>query len=67
MQINDIELHAQGASTFTDDIPLPQGTLHAFPVVSTIAHGKILAIDTRCRTGLSRRRADFIGPGYSRD
>ncbi len=46
MQINDIELHAQGASTFTDDIPLPQGTLHAFPVVSTIAHGKILAIDT---------------------
>ena len=35
MQINDIELHAQGASTFTDDIPLPQGTLHAFPIVST--------------------------------
>lgn len=47
MQVNDIELHAQGLSTFTDDIPLPQGTLHAFPVVSTIAHGKILAIDTR--------------------
>lgn len=44
MQINDTELHAQGASTFNDDIPLPQGTLHAFPVVSTIAHGKILAI-----------------------
>ena len=46
MQINDTELHAQGTSTFTDDIPLPQGTLHAFPVVSTIAHGRILAIDT---------------------
>jgi xanthine dehydrogenase large subunit len=45
MQFNDIELHAQGTSTFTDDIPLPQGTLHAFPVVSTIAHGKILTID----------------------
>ena len=44
MQIDDIGLHAQGASTFTDDIPLPQGTLHAFPVVSPIAHGKILAI-----------------------
>ncbi len=46
MQINDTELHAQGASTFTGDMPLPQGTLHAFPVVSTIAHGKIVAIDT---------------------
>ncbi len=46
MQVNDIELHAQGTSTFTDDISLQHGTLHAFPVVSTIAHGKILAIDT---------------------
>ena len=45
MQINDIELHAQGASTFTDDIPTPLGTLHAFPVVSAIAHGRILAVE----------------------
>jgi len=44
MPINDSELHAQGASTFTDDIPEPLGTLHAFPVVSAIAHGKILAL-----------------------
>ncbi|TAN66420.1 MAG: xanthine dehydrogenase [Methylobacter sp.] len=44
MQVNDSELHAQGASTFTDDIPTPQGTLHAFPVVSTVAHGRILNI-----------------------
>ena len=44
MPINDSELHAQGASTFTDDIPMPPGTLHAFPVVSTIAHGQILAV-----------------------
>ena len=44
MPINDSELHAQGASTFTDDIPMPQGTLHAFPVISTIAHGQILAV-----------------------
>jgi xanthine dehydrogenase large subunit len=46
MLVNDSELHAQGASIFTDDIPLMQGTLHAFPVVSTIAHGRILAVDT---------------------
>ena len=45
MAINDNALHAQGASTFTDDIPMPEGTLHAFPVVSTVAHGRILSIN----------------------
>ncbi|WP_431064960.1 molybdopterin cofactor-binding domain-containing protein [Methylotuvimicrobium sp.] len=45
MHDNDLELHAQGRSTFVDDIAPPVGLLHAFPVVSTIAHGLIASID----------------------
>ena len=41
MQLNENELHALGASTFVDDITLPDDVLYAFPVVSEIAHGTI--------------------------
>ncbi|MEO7886405.1 MAG: molybdopterin cofactor-binding domain-containing protein, partial [Polaromonas sp.] len=34
-----------GAATYVDDIPEIRGTLHAAPILSTIAHGKLLAID----------------------
>ncbi|WP_374089134.1 xanthine dehydrogenase molybdopterin binding subunit [Methylomicrobium lacus] len=46
MNLRDVELHAQGASQFTDDLLLPEGSLAVFPVVSTIAHGMIERIDT---------------------
>ncbi|MCL7421887.1 MAG: molybdopterin-dependent oxidoreductase [Methylobacter sp.] len=45
MHANDTDLHAQGASTFIDDMPEPAGLLHACPVVSGIAHGLIESID----------------------
>ena len=45
MPANDSELHAQGTSTFVDDITLTADTLHAYPVVATIAHGTITRID----------------------
>jgi xanthine dehydrogenase large subunit len=44
MHANDTDLHAQGTSTFIDDMPEPAGLLHACPVVSGIAHGLIESI-----------------------
>ncbi|MEP6771806.1 MAG: xanthine dehydrogenase molybdopterin binding subunit [Polaromonas sp.] len=34
-----------GAATYVDDIPEIRGTLHAAPILSTIAHGKLLGVD----------------------
>lgn len=35
-----------GAATYVDDIPEVRGTLHAAPILSTVAHGRLLGIDT---------------------
>ena len=34
-----------GAATFIDDMPEVRGTLHAAPILSTVAHGKLLGVD----------------------
>ncbi|RYX89660.1 MAG: xanthine dehydrogenase molybdopterin binding subunit [Comamonadaceae bacterium] len=36
-----------GAATYIDDIPEVRGTLHAAPVLSPIAHGRLKGVDTR--------------------
>ncbi|MEO8015837.1 MAG: molybdopterin cofactor-binding domain-containing protein, partial [Polaromonas sp.] len=36
----------QGAATYVDDIPEIKGTLHAAPILSTVAHGRLLGVDT---------------------
>ena len=36
--------HVAGAATYVDDIAEVKGTLHAAPVLSSVAHGRILAI-----------------------
>lgn len=36
-----------GAATYLDDIPEVRGTLHAAPILSTVAHGRLRAIDSR--------------------
>ncbi len=36
-----------GAATYVDDIPEIKGTLHAAPVLSTVAHGRLRGVDTR--------------------
>lgn len=41
----DAELHALGLSQFVDDLPLPQGTLFAQPVLAPVAHADLEAID----------------------
>jgi xanthine dehydrogenase large subunit len=35
-----------GAATYVDDIPEVKGTLHAAPILSTVAHGRLRGIDT---------------------
>ncbi|HSW17866.1 MAG TPA: xanthine dehydrogenase molybdopterin binding subunit [Ramlibacter sp.] len=34
-----------GAATYVDDIPEARGTLHAAPILSTVAHGKLRGVD----------------------
>ncbi len=36
-----------GAATYVDDIPEVRGTLYAAPILSTVAHGKLLGVDSR--------------------
>ena len=40
-----------GAATYVDDIPELKGTLYAAPIMSTVAHGKLLDID--CQAALA--------------
>lgn len=39
--------HVMGTATYVDDIPEVRGTLHAAPILSTVAHGKLLGVDAR--------------------
>ena len=34
-----------GAATYVDDMPEVRGTLHAAPILSTVAHGRLLGVD----------------------
>jgi len=45
MKHDDALLHLRGAARYVRDIPVPQGTLHAAPVPSPVAHGKIRRLD----------------------
>src|SRR5258706_13282323 len=38
-------LHVSGTANYTDDIPLPDNTLHVALGMSTIAHGRIKSMD----------------------
>jgi xanthine dehydrogenase large subunit len=35
-----------GSATYIDDMPEIKGTLHAAPIMSNVAHGKLLGVDT---------------------
>jgi xanthine dehydrogenase large subunit len=47
-----------GGATYVDDIPEVRGTLHAAPILSTVAHGKLLGVDTARRWPCRRARRD---------
>jgi xanthine dehydrogenase large subunit len=38
-------LHVQGLASYIDDLPLTEGTLHAAPILSNAASGRILSLD----------------------
>lgn len=42
----------QGAATYIDDMPEIKGTLHAAPILSTVAHGRLLGVDTAAALAL---------------
>ncbi|MDO9384975.1 MAG: xanthine dehydrogenase molybdopterin binding subunit [Hyphomicrobiaceae bacterium] len=41
-----------GAATYVDDIPEVRGTLHAAPILSTVAHGRLIGVDTSAALAL---------------
>jgi xanthine dehydrogenase large subunit len=41
-----------GTATYVDDIPEVKGTLHAAPILSTVAHGLLRGVDTRAAEAL---------------
>ena len=41
-----------GSATYVDDIPEIRGTLHAAPILSQVAHGKLLGADARVALGM---------------
>ena len=49
-----------GAATYIDDIPEVRGTLHAAPVCSPVAHGRLKGIDASATLALPGVRA-FVG------
>jgi xanthine dehydrogenase large subunit len=38
--------HVAGTATYVDDVPEVKGTLHAAPILSTVAHCRLLGVDT---------------------
>ena len=41
----DAERHVRGESLFIDDLPMPEGTLHAHVCASDVAHGTLISIE----------------------
>jgi xanthine dehydrogenase large subunit len=46
MKGSDLDLHSRGQALFVDDLPEPEGLLHAVVLPSPIAHGNIRRLDT---------------------
>ncbi len=46
MKNSDLDLHSRGQARFVDDLPEPEGLLHAVVLPSTAAHGSIRRLDT---------------------
>ncbi|HWP12029.1 MAG TPA: molybdopterin cofactor-binding domain-containing protein, partial [Ramlibacter sp.] len=44
--------HVTGSASYVDDIPEMKGTLHAAPILSTVAHGRLLGVDTKAARGM---------------
>jgi xanthine dehydrogenase large subunit len=49
-----------GTATYVDDIPEVRGTLHAAPILSTVAHGRLRGIDRQAALALPGVRAVLL-------
>ncbi|MCJ7800717.1 MAG: molybdopterin-dependent oxidoreductase, partial [Polaromonas sp.] len=50
----------EGAATYVDDIPEVRGTLYAAPILSTVAHGLLLGVDTAAALAMPGVRAVIL-------
>ena len=53
MSYVDAERHVRGESLFIDDLPVPEGTLHAHVCASEVAHGALISIDAEAARGMT--------------
>ena len=44
-QHESAHLHVQGLAAYIDDLPLTEGTLHAAPILSPVARGRMVSLD----------------------
>jgi xanthine dehydrogenase large subunit len=51
------QAQVQGLAPYVDDLPELQGTLHAAPILSTVAHGRLRGVDARAALTLPGVRA----------
>ncbi|MBN2797609.1 MAG: xanthine dehydrogenase molybdopterin binding subunit [Deltaproteobacteria bacterium] len=54
--------HVTGRAVYVDDMPLPVGGLHAYPVAAAVARGRILSVDATVARALPGVRAVLL-PG----
>jgi len=59
-------LHVTGEAVYVDDLPELDGTLHAAPILSPIAHGRLLGVDSGAALDLSRRPSRWCSPATFR-
>ena len=59
MKMPDAALHVQGRSLYVDDMPAPQGLLHAAVFASPAAHGRLRSLDTAPALAVPGVRAVF--------
>ena len=59
--------HIAGSAPYVDDIPEVRGTLYAAPILSKVAHGKLLGVDTQAARAMPGVRAVLLAadvPGH---
>jgi len=59
--------HIAGSAPYVDDIPEVRGTLYAAPILSRVAHGKLLGVDTQAARAMPGVRAVLLAadvPGH---
>ncbi|NMM08389.1 xanthine dehydrogenase molybdopterin binding subunit [Polaromonas sp.] len=57
----------QGAATYVDDIAEIRGTLFAAPILSSVAHGRLLAVDTAAALAMPGVRDVILAPDIPGD